>query len=57
MIMKWPEPPRAGQDGHMEVQGFADGRFGLVRACFAEGLLKDQLRIALRPDRPRDQAK
>ena len=23
-----------GQDGHMEVQGFADGRFGPVRRCF-----------------------
>jgi hypothetical protein len=28
--------PGRGQDGHMEVQGFADGRFGLLRAYFAE---------------------
>ncbi len=27
---------RLGQNGHMDVQGFADGRFGPVRECFAE---------------------
>src|SRR6516162_1351218 len=30
-----------GQDGHVEVQGFADGRFGRVRECFA-GILAAQ---------------
>ena len=30
-----------GQDGHVEVQGFADGRFDLVRECFA-GILAAQ---------------
>jgi CubicO group peptidase (beta-lactamase class C family) len=30
-----------GQDGHVEVQGFAHGRFGLVRECFA-GILAAQ---------------
>ena len=27
---------RLGQNGGMDVQGFADGRFGPVRECFAE---------------------